>query len=695
MECRRLVCEQDDDPASVPEGHVRLSVLYCAICRTDAKMWQQGHRDLALPRVPGHEIAAVDEKTGTLYTIWPGQSCGTCRYCRSKRENLCDEMKIIGFHSDGGFADRIVVPNSSLIPVKENIAPHLLSFAEPVGCVLNGLSAAKIQAGETIIIYGGGVVGMIAALVCLDLGAVPLVIENNEEKIVRLQAFSTETGIEIHKDTSAADFNLAINTCDSPMALGLCITKLCKGGRLCYFSGLQKNSEMDTNLLNLIHYKELQVFGSYGPRKEHMIMALPFIARQAGKLSMLIEQIIAPEDAPGLMQDVLSARPLKYIIDFSGTTQPTQHPAANKEITMKTEQPRPSRSHSLETLLSAIQPADETIRPAATKKIDFKTKPLGALGKIEQLAVQLSVIQNSLNPAVDKKQMFVFAGDHGVCEEGVSAFPSSVTEQMVLNFLSGGAAINVFCKQYGIDLAVVDMGVKADFDDHPLLIKQKVRKGSGNFAIERAMTREETMQAIENGAGTFLKMESAKGCDLVGMGEMGIGNTTAASAIISCATGLPVADVCGRGTGIDDKGLERKIEVIEKALAFHRPNPEDGLEILSKVGGLEIGGMCGAILAAASTKTCIVLDGLISTAAGLIAFLLCPEIKGYLISGHSSVEIGQRAALNMMGRTPVIDLDFRLGEGTGAAVTMNLVELACRVMREMASFEEAGVDEKK
>ncbi|MCF6186658.1 MAG: nicotinate-nucleotide--dimethylbenzimidazole phosphoribosyltransferase, partial [Desulfobulbaceae bacterium] len=569
--------EQDDDAAPVPEGYVRLSVRYCAICRTDAKMWQQGHRDLALPRVPGHEIGAVDETTGTLYTIWPGQSCGTCRYCRNNRENLCDEMKIIGFHSDGGFADRIVVPNSSLIPVEQDIAPHLLCFAEPVGCVLNALSAAAIQPGETIIIYGGGVVGMIAALVCLDLGTTPLVIENNEEKIARLQRFSTETRIKICKDTRKSDFDLAINTCDSPMALGLCITKLCKGGRLCYFSGLQKNSEMDTNLLNLIHYKELQVFGSYGPRKEHMSMALPFIARQNTKLSLLIEKIIAPEDAPGLMDDVLSARPLKYIIDCSGTTKPARIPSAHEEISMKIKQPRQSLSSSLDTLLAATQPPEETILPSATRKIDFKTKPLGALGKIERLAVQLSVIQNSLNPAVDKKQMFVFAGDHGVTEEGVSAFPSSVTEQMVKNFLSGGAAINVFCLQYDIDLAVVDMGVKADLPDHPLLIKQKVRKGTRNFAVERAMTREETLQAIENGAQTFLEMEAEKGCDLVGMGEMGIGNTTSASAIISCATGLPVADVSGRGTGIDDKGLERKIEVIEKALAFHKPNPEDGL----------------------------------------------------------------------------------------------------------------------
>lgn len=360
---------------------------------------------------------------------------------------------------------------------------------------------------------------------------------------------------------------------------------------------------------------------------------------------------------------------------------------------MQTTHIIPQQTTSFETILATIQSPSEAILPAARKKIDFKTKPLGALGKIENLAVQLSVIQNSLTPSVKRKHMFVFAGDHGVTEEGVSAFPAKVTQQMVENFLAGGAAINIFCRQYDIDLAVIDMGVNGDFANHPLLIRKKVRKGTRNFVLENAMTKKETMQAIENGAQAFLERTAGSGCDLAGMGEMGIGNTTAASAIISCATSMQAVDVCGRGTGIDNKGLERKIEVIEKALAFHKPNPKDGFEILSKIGGFEIAGLCGAIMAAASTKTCVVLDGLISTAAGLIASLICPEIKGYLISGHASVEIGQQAALKIMGLTPVIDLDLRLGEGTGAAITMNLVDLACRTMREMASFEEAGVDE--
>ncbi len=660
-------------------------------------MWNQGHRDLILPRVPGHEIAAIDETTGILYTVWPGQSCGSCRYCLGGRENLCETMKIIGFHSDGGFSDQISVPKNSLIAVEQDIKPQLLCFAEPVGCVLNALAAAKIKRGETIIIYGGGVVGLIAALVCLDLGARAVVIEKSEVKIAALQAFTAATGIEIIKDTFEGDFDLAINTCDSPIAFGRCITKLRKGGRFCYFSGLLKNCEIDTNLLNLIHYKELQIFGSYGPRKEHMVMALPFIERQQNFLSQLVEKIIAPQDAAAFMGEVLSGKPLKYIIDFSGNTNQGQSSSSHREMIMKSSpNPLEKQKYSpfVDNIIAAIKAPDEKILTAANQKIDFKTKPLGALGKLEKLAVRLSVIQNSLDPVVARKHMFVFAGDHGVTEEGVSAFPSKVTRQMVDNFLSGGAAINVFCKQYQIDLAVVDMGVNGDIAAHPLLISQKVRKGTRNFAVENAMTRAETIQALENGARAFLEKTADSGCDLVGMGEMGIGNTTAASAIISCVTGLPVDQISGRGSGIDNQALEHKIKVIKKSLALHQPNPKDGFEILSTIGGFEIAGICGAILAAASKGTCIVLDGIISTAAGLIASLISPEIKGYLVSGHASVELGQRAALEIMGLEPVIDLDLRLGEGTGAAITMNLVELSCCIMREMASFEEAGVAEK-
>ncbi len=206
------------------------------------------------------------------------------------------------------------------------------------------------------------------------------------------------------------------------------------------------------------------------------------------------------------------------------------------------------------------------------------------------------------------------------------------------------------------------------------------------------MSSEEAIQAIENGARVFLDKNKKEQCDLVGMGEMGIGNSSSATAIICAASGLSALQVAGRGTGVDDKGLEHKIEVIERALALHRPVQDNGLDLLVKVGGYELGGICGAVLAAASTGCCVVLDGIISTAAGLLAYLICPEIKEYLIAGHKSVENGQKIALDIMSLEPVIDLDMRLGEGTGAAITMNLADLACRMMREMASFEDAGVD---
>ena len=328
----------------------------------------------------------------------------------------------------------------------------------------------------------------------------------------------------------------------------------------------------------------------------------------------------------------------------------------------------------------------------ARKKIDSKTKPLGALGRIEELAVQLSAIQESDMPRADRKLLLVFAADHGVTAEGVSAFPSEVTAQMALNFLAGGAAINVFCRHYGIGHYLVDVGVKGDLPDHPLLIKEKIRLGTSNFAVEPAMSEKEARQALRVGADAFLGLyQQRSGCDVLGLGEIGIGNTTAAAAIISAATGLPPADVTGRGTGVDDRGLAHKIEVVARAIKLHRPDPQDGLAILTAVGGFEIAAMSGAMLAAAEKKCCVVLDGLISTAAGLIAWLICPKVAGYMIAGHRSVETGQMSALDKIGLKPLFDLDMRLGEGTGAAIAISLTDLAARVQREMASFEDAGV----
>lgn len=683
------------DHATVPEevdDRVTLAVSFCAVCRTDAKMWRGGHRDLVMPRVLGHEIAGVDEATGTLYSVWPGQVCGSCRYCTSDRENLCEDMRIIGFHGDGGFARYVSVPRQSLIEVKESLDPSLVTFAEPVGCVLNGISRLEIKSKERVVIYGGGVLGVLAALVFREKNCQVTLIEKNQQKIATLTPICAANDIELCKDTRQADFDVAINCCDSHIAFSLCITKLCKGGRLAFFSGLEKNEELDTNLLNLIHYKELEVYGSYGPRRDHMVDAIPFCVRQQRNLRMLIEKIITPREVESVLPAILSGNALKYIVDFGPGRKGFD---SNKKKDVADPQPlqsgKATLSPFLKILTDRIVPGSDVIRNHAQQKVDLKTKPLGALGRIEELAVRVSVIKNDLNPTVDCRRMFVFGGDHGVVEEGVSAFPAKVTVQMVENFLDGGAAINAFCNQYGIELAVVDMGVNGDFADHPLLIKKKVARGTRNFAVQRAMTMEQTLLAIENGARCFLERNEKAQCDLVGLGEMGIGNTSSAAAIICSAAGMSVEEIVGRGTGVDDSGLSRKKEVLEKALALHRPKAREGLDLLSKVGGYEIAGICGAVLAAASEGCCIVLDGIISTAGGLIAYLLCPEIHDYLIAGHKSVETGQQAALDIMGLEPVLDLDLRLGEGTGAAITMNLVDLACRMMREMASFDEAGV----
>lgn len=350
-------------------------------------------------------------------------------------------------------------------------------------------------------------------------------------------------------------------------------------------------------------------------------------------------------------------------------------------------------SDLLSTVMQQITPLSEgTLGPAQTK-IDGKTKPLGALGRLEELAVQMSRIQCDLSPTIRRKTVFVFAGDHGITEEGVSAYPSEVTAQMVNNFLNGGAAINVLCRHYQIELKVVDMGVNQPFVPHPNLIDKKVARGTRNFSREPAMSHSQMIQGIENGISTFLNAHEHGPIQIVGMGEMGIGNTTSASAIISAITGISAAETAGRGTGIDDQGLKNKTEVIARALEFHQLSPRDGFGVLQKVGGFEIAGITGAVLAAASKKCAVVLDGVISTAAGLLAYVINPQVKDYLIAGHRSQEIAHRAALAHMGLEPIVDFQMRLGEGTGAAIAIDVVESACKIMCQMASFEEAKVSQ--
>jgi len=343
--------------------------------------------------------------------------------------------------------------------------------------------------------------------------------------------------------------------------------------------------------------------------------------------------------------------------------------------------------------LSKIPPLDLATQSAARARQDMLTKPPGSLGRLEELSVQLAAITGQPRPSVARKAVIVMAGDHGVTAEGVSAYPAEVTPQMVLNFLRGGAAINVLARQAGARVVVVDIGVAADLAPQPGLEIRKVARGTQNLALGPAMTHAQAEEAIAVGM-QILEMEVARGLDLVATGDMGIGNTTASAAIVASITNQPVARVTGRGTGVDDTGLARKVAVIERALTLNQPNPRDPLDVLSKVGGLEIAGLVGVILGAAARRVPIVVDGFISGAAALVAAELTPEVKPYLIAAHQSVEIGHRILLEHLGLRPLLDLDLRLGEGTGAALAFHLIEAAARILNEMATFGEAGVSGK-
>ncbi|MCP4119689.1 MAG: nicotinate-nucleotide--dimethylbenzimidazole phosphoribosyltransferase [Desulfobacteraceae bacterium] len=689
------------DEAPLPEpgqGEKLLRVLFCAVCRTDAKMWSQGHRDLVFPRVMGHEVVVEDDR-GKRFVIWPGTSCGRCSHCAAGRENLCESMTIMGFHNDGGFAEYVVAPEASLVPVPDGLSSWIACFAEPVGCVLNAVSKLDLESGQRVLIYGGGTVGLIAALVCKDMGGEVCVIEKSESKIDRLTPFLEQTGIACMKDTHDSEFDCVINACPDPVAFSLGVVKAGKGARYAFFSGLSKNETMETNLVNLLHYKEVSLTGAYGLTRQNMADALAGMARYHDTLAMLKEETIPLAGVGAVMPGVLSGEALKYVVDLS-MDDPVEVPPmpAGSTVTLAGDSVPASSPDPGKPLWQAVsdrvRPVDQALRAAAQTKIDNKTKPLGALGGIEDLALQMSLIQKTLSPSVKKKALFVFAGDHGITEEGVSAYPSEVTGQMVENFLAGGAAINVLCRHHDIEIKIVDMGVKADFKDHPDLIRKKVARGTRNFALEPAMTEQQVTRALDSGMEVFLASHETGKIDVVGLGEMGIGNTTPASAIISCVTGITPAEATGRGTGVDDHGLKHKAEVIERALEFQKADPKNGVEILRKIGGFEIAAITGAVIAAASTGTAVVLDGVISTAAGLVASVINPDVNGYLISGHKSVEKAQVAALRFMDLSPMIDFRMRLGEGTGAALTMDIADAACKIMNEMASFDDAGVSKK-
>ena len=344
--------------------------------------------------------------------------------------------------------------------------------------------------------------------------------------------------------------------------------------------------------------------------------------------------------------------------------------------------------------IDRIQPTDLRLLAQAQARLDRLTKPIGSLGRLEELAAHYVMITGEMNPKVPRGAVYTFAADHGVTVEGVSAYPSAVTAQMVLNFLCGGAGVNVLARHVGIEVRVVDIGVAFDFESAPGLIQRKVMPGTKNLMVESAMSLAQAEQALH--VGIELATEAAQeGIGLIGTGEMGIGNTTASSAIAAVMTGRSVAEVTGRGTGIDDAGHARKIDVIQRALALHRLDSTHAMEVLAKVGGLEIAGLAGLMLGAAAARIPVVLDGFIAGAAALIAVGLQPRCKDYLIASHQSVERGHRAILDHLRLKPLLDLDLRLGEGTGACLGMSLVFAAIKILTEMATFDEAGVSERR
>ncbi len=346
----------------------------------------------------------------------------------------------------------------------------------------------------------------------------------------------------------------------------------------------------------------------------------------------------------------------------------------------------------LESFIKALKPQSSAYREQARNRLGQLTMPFWAMGRLMDLAVDLAGMTESMSPPVARRSVVVFAGDHGVVKEGVSKYPQEVTCQMVRNFVNGGAGINAMSRVVGAKVVVVDMGTAEPLDDlvrGDKILAHRIGPGTKNMAVGPAMTREEAVASVEAGIGVALKL--AEHTDIFATGEMGIGNTTASSAITAVLTNQPVKQVTGRGTGLEETELLHKIEVIERALSLNKPNADDPLDVLAKVGGFEIGGIAGLILGAASLRKPVLLDGFISTAGGLLAHALCKLSAEFMIASHRSVEQGHAFALSHLGKSPLLDLDLRLGEGTGAALAMALVEASVRILTEVATFEEAAV----
>ncbi len=348
--------------------------------------------------------------------------------------------------------------------------------------------------------------------------------------------------------------------------------------------------------------------------------------------------------------------------------------------------------NKLTRTIEMIKPLDRAKMAEVQLRQDNLTKPAGSLGRLEELSIQLAGIQGKARPRIEDKAMITMAGDHGVLAEKIGDWPQEVTAQMVENFVQGGAGINVLARQVGARITFVDMGVASDLKPGPMLVIRKIGYGTQNMCLGPAMTSEQAMKAIEAGID-IVSGEADRGLDIVGTGDMGIGNTTASAAICAVMTGKPVSEVTGRGTGLTDEQLAHKIDVINRALAMSQPDRSRPLEVLAKVGGFEIGGLCGVMLGAAAKRIPVVIDGFISGAAALIAVALAPQVKDFIIAAHVSAEPGHPIILKHLGLKPLFDLNMRLGEGTGAALGIFLVEAAARILNEMATFAEAGVSE--
>jgi nicotinate-nucleotide--dimethylbenzimidazole phosphoribosyltransferase len=347
----------------------------------------------------------------------------------------------------------------------------------------------------------------------------------------------------------------------------------------------------------------------------------------------------------------------------------------------------------LETTCARIREPDTRIAARMQRLLDDKTKPRGSLGRLEEIACQVASIRGSLSAEPLRKAVVVMGADHGVAEESVSAYPQEVTAQMLLNFARGGAAINVLARHAGARVVVVDMGVKSELPPLPEIRSRRIAAGTRNFTREPAMSRGEATRALEAGIAVAEEL-AADSVTLLGIGDMGIGNTTSSSALTAAFTGAPPVEVVGRGTGLDDDGLHRKIEVVRRALALHRPDPADAVGTLAQLGGFEIAGLAGVALGAIAARIPVVVDGFICGAAALVAARIAPAAAGSMIASHRSVEAGHRAVLKAIGQRPLLDLDLRLGEGTGAVLAMGLVDAALAIVREMATFASAGVSDR-